>query len=88
MTLRASALPQGEPFLCYCGGSVGGEAMAYSYRCKDYPGNEACPAAFTAATPAEVMKHVELHGEIAHGEDPSQWSPKDRQQVKELIRNS
>ncbi|WP_084646767.1 DUF1059 domain-containing protein [Mesorhizobium sp. WSM2561] len=46
--------------------------MAYSYRCRDYPGNEACPAMFTAETEAEVMKHVELHGAIAHGEDPKQ----------------
>ncbi|QIA22010.1 MULTISPECIES: DUF1059 domain-containing protein [unclassified Mesorhizobium] len=60
--------------------------MAYSYRCRDYPGNETCPASFTAATEAEVMKHVELHGRIAHGEDPEQWSPEDRQQVQKLIR--
>jgi hypothetical protein len=53
-----------------------------------YPGNEACPAAFTAATDAEVMKHVELDGAIAHGEDPEQWSPEDCQQVKKLIRSS
>ncbi|TIU27356.1 MAG: DUF1059 domain-containing protein, partial [Mesorhizobium sp.] len=26
--------------------------MAYSYRCRDYPGNEACPAMFTAETEA------------------------------------
>jgi len=44
-------------------------AMAYTYQCKDYPGNEACPGSFTAATEAEVMKHVELHGKAAHGED-------------------
>ncbi|MGX9178735.1 DUF1059 domain-containing protein [Mesorhizobium sp. BHbdii] len=55
---------------------------------QDYPGNEACPASFTAATEEEAMKHVELHGKLAHGEDPSQWSPEDRQQVKKLIRNS
>ncbi|WP_370039966.1 DUF1059 domain-containing protein [Sinorhizobium fredii] len=36
--------------------------MAYSYRCKDYPGMEACPASFTAETEAEVWKHIELHG--------------------------
>jgi hypothetical protein len=34
------------------------------------------------------MKHVELHGKLAHGEDPDQWSPEDRQQVKKLIRAS
>lgn len=62
--------------------------MAYTYRCKDYPGNEACAALFTATTEAEVMKHVELHGALAHGEDPAQWSEEDRQQVKKLIRSS
>jgi Protein of unknown function (DUF1059) len=59
--------------------------MAYSYQCRDFPGHEACPAKFTTATEAEVMKHVELHGAIAHGEDPEQWSLGDRQQVKKLI---
>ena len=62
--------------------------MAYTYRCKDYPGNEACPGSFTAVTEAEVMKHVELHGKAAHGEDPDQWSPEDRETVKKLIRSS
>lgn len=59
--------------------------MAYSYRCKDYPGNEACPVTFTAETKTEVMKHVELHGALAHGEDPAKWSPEDRQEVEKLI---
>ena len=31
------------------------------------------------------MKHVELHGQVAHGEDPLQWSQHDRQQVAKLI---
>ena len=59
--------------------------MPYTYRCKDYPGMEACPASFTAETEAEVMKHVELHAEVAHEEDPKQWSPEERQQVQNLI---
>ena len=62
--------------------------MAYSYQCSNYPGNEACPAKFMAETEAEVMRHVELHGEIAHGENPEQWSPEDRQQVQRLIQAS
>ena len=36
--------------------------MAYSYRCKDYPGMDACPASFTAETESELWKHIELHG--------------------------
>lgn len=59
--------------------------MPYTYRCRDYPGNESCPARFTAETASEVMKHVELHGEVAHGEDPRQWSPEDRAQVQKLV---
>lgn len=43
--------------------------MAYSYRCKDYPGMDACPGSFTAET--ELWKHIELHAAIAHQENPS-----------------
>nr|WP_244425895.1 DUF1059 domain-containing protein [Mesorhizobium amorphae] len=46
---------------------------------------EACPASFTAESASEVMKHVELHAEVAHGEDPKQWSQGDREQVQNLI---
>ncbi|TIW59867.1 MAG: DUF1059 domain-containing protein, partial [Mesorhizobium sp.] len=56
--------------------------MAYTYRCKDYPGMEACPGRFTAESAEEVMQHVELHAKSAHGEDPSQWSTEDRQQLQ------
>ncbi|RUW72573.1 MULTISPECIES: DUF1059 domain-containing protein [unclassified Mesorhizobium] len=59
--------------------------MPYTYRCRDYPGMEACPASFTAENASEVMKHVELHAEVAHDEDPKQWSQGDREQVQNLI---
>lgn len=59
--------------------------MAYSYRCKDYPGMEACPASFTAETEQELWKHIEVHGSAAHGENPEQWSAADREQIKKLI---
>ncbi|CAN7701387.1 DUF1059 domain-containing protein [Mesorhizobium amorphae] len=59
--------------------------MAYTYRCRDFPGMEACPASFTAESVDEVMKHVELHAEAAHGEDPKQWSESDREQVQKII---
>ncbi|MDX8433535.1 MULTISPECIES: DUF1059 domain-containing protein [Mesorhizobium] len=62
--------------------------MAYSYRCKDYPGMEACPGSFTAETETELWKHIELHAAIAHQENPEQWSPEDRQQVKKIIQAS
>lgn len=59
--------------------------MAYTYRCRDYPGMEACPASFTAESAEEVMKHAELHAEVAHGEDPKQWSENDRDRVQQII---
>ena len=59
--------------------------MAYTYRCRDYPGMEACPATFTADSPSEVMRHVELHAEVAHGENPNQWSEGDKSEVRKLI---
>lgn len=59
--------------------------MPYTYRCRDYPGMEACPASFAAESASEVMKHVELHAEVAHGEDPKQWSQADREQLQNLI---
>jgi hypothetical protein len=60
--------------------------MAYSYKCADYPGMQSCPASFTAATKAELWKHIELHGATAHEEKPEQWSPEERQQIEKLIR--
>jgi len=59
--------------------------MPHTYRCRDYPGMEDCPASFTAETESEVMRHVELHAELAHGEDPKQWSRDDRDQLRKLI---
>jgi hypothetical protein len=47
---------------------------------------EACPGSFTAETEAELWKHIELHATTAHQENPDQWSPDDRQAVKDLIR--
>ena len=59
--------------------------MQYTYRCRDYPGMEACPGVFTAESVSEVMQHVEMHAAVAHGEDPKQWSQADRDQIKKLI---
>lgn len=46
---------------------------------------ETCPASFTAETEAELWKHIELHGETAHQEEPNKWSSEDRQQIKNLV---
>ena len=59
---------------------------AYSYACKDYPGMDACPGQFTAETEAEVIKHVELHASVAHGEDPAGWSEDNRAYLKTLVK--
>ena len=60
--------------------------MAYSYRCAEYPGMEACSGSFTAETEGELWKHIELHASVAHQEKPAQWSSADRRTVKNLIR--
>jgi hypothetical protein len=59
---------------------------AYSYACKDYPGMEGCPGKVVATTEDEVVKMIELHAVIAHGEDPSAWSEKDRAYLMTLVK--
>ncbi len=59
----------------------------YSYACKDYPGMEACPGQFVAETEEEVMKLMELHAVVAHGEDPSEWSDEDKAYFKTFIKS-
>jgi predicted small metal-binding protein len=61
--------------------------MAYSYRCGDYPGMEACLASFTTETEEELWKHIEVHAATAHQEDPGKWSAQERQQMRNLIRS-
>ena len=68
--------------------ATGGVSMAYSYQCREYPGLETCPGSFTAETEEELWQHIELHAATAHQEDPAQWSPEDRRQVKEIIRST
>ena len=62
-------------------------AHAYPSACKDYPGMEACPGRVTAETEKEVMKLMELHAAVAHGEDPGEWSAEDRTYLKTLIKS-
>ena len=61
-------------------------AEAYSYACRDYPGMESCPGKVVAETKDEVIKLVELHAVVAHGEDPSAWSDEDRALLEKLIK--
>ena len=60
-------------------------ATTYSYACKDYPGMEACPGMVIAETEDEVMKLMEVHAVVAHGEDPAEWGDEDRAYLKTLI---
>lgn len=60
-------------------------AKTFAYACKDYPGMEACPGRFVAATEQEVWKLMELHAALAHDEDPAAWSDGDRAFLKTLI---
>ena len=59
---------------------------SYSYACMDYPGMDDCPGKFVAATQDEVIKLMELHAVVAHGEDPSAWSEEDRGYLMTLIK--
>jgi len=61
--------------------------MAYSYACKDYPEMGTCPGHFVAETEAELWRLIELHASVAHGEDTGEWSDKDRQFLKTLIKD-
>jgi hypothetical protein len=60
--------------------------MPYSYACRVYPGMEECPGSFVAASEEEILKHVELHARVAHGEDPARWSEAEVEIVQDLIR--
>ncbi|THJ08628.1 DUF1059 domain-containing protein [Nocardioides sp.] len=63
--------------------------MSYTYKCAEFPGMEGCPASLTVATQEELWRHLELHGSLAHSEDPSAWSDDDRRQIQLIIeRNS
>lgn len=61
---------------------------AYSYACRDYPGMESCPGKVVAATQDEIVKLMELHAVVAHGEDPSSWSDEDRAFLATLIKRA
>lgn len=58
----------------------------FSYACRDYPGMEACPFHVTTESQDELVKLVEMHASLAHGEDPSQWSEEDRAYLMTLVK--
>ena len=59
---------------------------AFSYACKDCEGMETCPASFVAETADEVWKLVELHAQIAHNENPTDWDSGTREYLGTLIK--
>jgi len=59
---------------------------AYSYACKDYPGMETCPGRVVAETEDEVLRLIELHASVAHGENSAAWSEKDRAFLRTLVK--
>ena len=61
-------------------------ATKYSYACRNYPGMESCSAHFTTETQDELMKIVELHASVAHGEDPAAWTDEDKDYLRGLIK--
>ena len=63
-----------------------GAQMAFSYACADYEGMETCPGKVIAETEDEVWKLIELHAEVAHGEDASAWDDETRSYLKTLIK--
>lgn len=62
--------------------------MAYSYACREFPGMDGCPGSFVTETEDELGQILEVHGRVAHGEDPAAWTPDDRRQIGDLIRNA
>ena len=59
---------------------------AYSYACKDCEGMEACPGVVVASTKDEIWKLMELHAQIAHGENSDDWDKETRDYLGTLIK--
>ena len=59
---------------------------AFSYSCRDCEGMEACPASVVAESKEEVWKLMELHAQVAHGEDPGDWDRGTRDYLETLIK--
>ena len=59
---------------------------AYNYACCEFPGMEDCPGKVQAASKDELWQLIAIHARVAHGEEMSEWSEADREQVSALIR--
>ena len=47
---------------------------------------ETCPASVVAQTKDEVWKLIELHAQVAHGENPADWDRETREYIGTLIK--
>jgi len=47
---------------------------------------EACPASVVSETKDEVWKLMELHAQVAHGENPADWDRETREYLGTLIK--
>ncbi len=60
---------------------------AFSYACRDCDGMEACPASVVAETKDEVWRLIELHAQVAHSENPTEWDAATREYLGTLIKS-
>jgi predicted small metal-binding protein len=63
-------------------------ANSFTYACSDYPGMEDCPGKITASTKDEILRLVAVHAEVAHDENPSEWTEEDRTFLDGLIKEN
>jgi hypothetical protein len=59
---------------------------AFSYACRDCEGMETCPASVVAESKEEIWKLMELHAQVAHSENPSDWDSETREYLGTLIK--
>lgn len=60
--------------------------MAHAYRCAELEGMSDCPGYFVTGEQDELWQILEVHGRVAHDEDPAQWTEAERGQIAALIR--
>jgi predicted small metal-binding protein len=48
---------------------------------------ETCPGKVTAETEEEIIKLIEVHAVVAHGEDPTTYSEDDWAHIKTFIKS-
>lgn len=59
--------------------------VAYTYKCRDCDGMEACPASIVAETIGELWEMIGHHARIAHSENCDDWDRETRDYLETLI---